>query len=95
MFIFNKTVSDPDQVNSIYLYSQGVALFCDEKGIRFESVTVPAAVMPDRFNDDGFMKYLPLSRVPGMGRLHKVGISQKTCHTSLIFTAFGKKSAGS
>jgi hypothetical protein len=54
MFIFNKTVSDPDQVNSIYLYSQGVALFCDEKGIRFESVTVPAAVMPDRLRDHGF-----------------------------------------
>ena len=30
--------------------------------MRFESATVPAAVIPDRSNDDGFMKYLPLSR---------------------------------
>jgi hypothetical protein len=30
-----------------------------------------------------------------MGRLHKTGISQKTCQTRLIFKAFGKKSAGS
>ena len=63
--------------------------------MRFESATVPAAVMPDRSNDDGFMKYLPLSRVLGMGRLHKTGISQKTCHTRLIFKAFGKKSTES
>jgi hypothetical protein len=28
--------------------------------MRFESATVPAAVMPDRSNDDGFVKYLPL-----------------------------------
>jgi hypothetical protein len=63
--------------------------------MRFESATVPAAVMPDRSNDDDFMKYLPLWRLSAMGRLHEVGISQKTCHTSLMFTAFGKKSAGS
>jgi hypothetical protein len=63
--------------------------------MRFESATVPAAVKPDRSNDDGFMKYLPLSRFIGMGRLYETGISQKTCHTNLIFTAFGKKSAGS
>ena len=63
--------------------------------MRLESATVPAAVMPDRSNDDGFVKYLPLSRLIGMGRLHKTGISQKTCHTRLIFKAFGKKSAGS
>jgi hypothetical protein len=63
--------------------------------MRFESATVPAAVIPDRFNDDGFMKYLPLSREFGMGRLQKTGISQKTCQTRLMFNAFGKKSAGS
>jgi hypothetical protein len=68
---------------------------CNEKGMRFESATVPAAVKPDRSYDDGFMKYLPLSRFIGMGRLHKTGISQKTCHTNLIFTAFGNKSAES
>jgi len=28
---------------------------CNEKGMRSESATVPAAVMPDRSNDDGFM----------------------------------------
>jgi len=50
--------------------------------MRFESATVPAAVMPDRFNDDGFLKYLPLWRLGAMGRLQKTGISQKTCHTS-------------
>ena len=45
----------------------------NEKGMRFESATVPAAVMPDRSNDDGFMKYLPLWRLGAMGRLHKPG----------------------
>jgi hypothetical protein len=63
--------------------------------MRFESATVPAAVMPDRSNDDGFMKYLPLSRFSGMGRLQKTGISQKTCQNILMFKAFGKKSAES
>jgi hypothetical protein len=63
--------------------------------MRFESATVPAAVKPDRSNDDGFMNYLPLSRFIGMGRLLKTGISQKTCQINLIFKAFGKKSTGS
>ena len=63
--------------------------------MRFESATVPAAVMPDRSNDDGFVNYLPLSAGWRMGRLHNSGISQKTCHKILIFKAFGKKSAGS
>jgi len=30
-----------------------------------------------------------------MGRLQKTGISQKTCHSKLIFKAFGKKSTES
>jgi hypothetical protein len=30
--------------------------------MRFESATVPAAVMPDRSSDDGFMNNLPLWR---------------------------------
>jgi hypothetical protein len=63
--------------------------------MRFESATVPAAVMPDRSNDDGFVKYLPLFAGRRMGRLHKTGISQKTCQSNLIFKAFGKKSTGS
>jgi len=33
--------------------------------MRFESATVPAAVMPDRSNDEGPMKYLPLFRLMG------------------------------
>jgi hypothetical protein len=45
--------------------------------------------------DDGFLNYLPLWRQGAMGRLQKTGTSQKTCHTRLIFKAFGKKSAGS
>jgi hypothetical protein len=49
--------------------------------MRFESATVPAAVMPDRSYDDGFKKYLPLSASRPMGRLLKTGISQKTCQT--------------
>jgi hypothetical protein len=64
--------------------------------MRFESATVPAAVIPDHvLRDDGFLKYLPLSRFPGMGRLQKTGISQKTCQRILIFKAFGEKSVGS
>jgi hypothetical protein len=36
---------------------------CDEKGMRSESATVPAAVMPDHdLRDDGLLKYLPLWR---------------------------------
>jgi hypothetical protein len=36
---------------------------CNEKGMRFESATVPAAVMPGHaLRDDGFVKYLPLWR---------------------------------
>jgi hypothetical protein len=69
---------------------------CNEKGMRSESATVPAAVMPvHALRDDGFTKYLPLSRFSGMGRLQKTGISQKTCQRYLIFKAFGKKSVGS
>ena len=63
--------------------------------MRFESVTVPAAVKPNRSNDYGFMKYLPLWCHSAMGRLHKTGTSQKTCHKRPIFKAFGKKSAES
>jgi len=55
-------------------------LHCNEKGMRFESATVPAAVKPGHdIRDDGFKKYLPLSVNLGMGRLLKTGISQKTC----------------
>jgi hypothetical protein len=53
--------------------------------MRFESATVPAAVMPDHVNrDDGVKNYLPLSANRPMGRLLKTGISQKTCQTKNI-----------
>jgi hypothetical protein len=46
------------------LFRFGVAMklfHCDEKGMRSESATVPAAVMPDHdLRDDGLLKYLPL-----------------------------------
>jgi hypothetical protein len=42
--------------------------------------------------DDGFKKYLPLCAIWRMGRLLKTGTSQKTCQTTLLFKAFGKKS---
>jgi hypothetical protein len=70
-----------------------ITAHCNEKGMRLESATVPAAVKPDHaLRDDGFVKYLPLSRFRGMGRLQKTGISQKTCQRYLLFKAFGKKS---
>jgi hypothetical protein len=53
--------------------------------MRFESATVPAAVMPDHeLRDDGSRKYLPLFPGRGMGRLSGTGISQKTCQTKNI-----------
>jgi hypothetical protein len=59
------------------LYCFGVAMesfHCDEKGMRLESATVPAAVMPDHaLRDDGFMKYLPLSRFTGWEGFIKPG----------------------
>jgi hypothetical protein len=67
---------------------------CDEKGMRFESATVPAAVIPDSALC-GMMVFeipatVPISRD---GKASKTGISQKTCHKDLLFNAFGKKSA--
>ena len=59
--------------------------------MRLESATVPAAVMPDRSYDEGFVNYLPLSGVLGMGRLHEAGISQKTCHTHQYSKLSGRK----
>jgi hypothetical protein len=60
--------------------------------MRYESATVPAAVMPDHASrDDGFKKYLPLSRVLGMGRLLKAGTSQKTCQAFICSKLSGRK----
>jgi len=65
--------------------------------MRFESATVPAAVIPDPALRGMMVLWntCHCPRNPGMGRLQKTGISQKTCQTRLIFKAFGKKSAGS
>jgi hypothetical protein len=42
--------------------------------MRFESATVPAAVMPDHaMRDDGFRKYLPLFRFTGWEGFLKPG----------------------
>ena len=60
--------------------------------MRFESATVPAAVMPDHaLRDDGFKKYLPLLASWPMGRLLKTGISQKTCQTFIYSKLSGRK----
>ena len=64
--------------------------------MRFESATVPAAVMPDP-DIFGMMVFeipatVPVSRD---GKASKTGISQKTCHKLLMFKAFGKKSVES
>jgi len=40
----------PGKKNNLYLYYDGVTMkliHCNEKGMRFESATVPAAVIPD------------------------------------------------
>jgi hypothetical protein len=82
------------------LLCHGVAVklkCCNEKGIRFESVTVPAAVMPGRVNDHG-LKYLPLSAARKwvkMGRLLKPGQVRRPARQNHAFKAFGKKSAAS
>jgi hypothetical protein len=64
--------------------------------MRFESATVPAAVMPDRA-----LRVMMVFEIPATvlsihdGKASKTGISQKTCHKRLMFKAFGKKSVGS
>jgi len=60
--------------------------------MRYESATVPAAVMPDHaLRDHGFRKYLPLSRILGMGRLPEAGTSQKTCQAIIYSKLSGRK----
>jgi hypothetical protein len=62
--------------------------------MRFESATVPAAVMPDHIIcDDGVKNYLPLSASRPMGRLLKTGISQKTCQTIKYSKLSGRKAS--
>ena len=64
--------------------------------MRFESATVPAAVMPDRFNDDGYLKYLPLFRCYCRdGKASENRDKSEDLPDKTIFKAFGKKSAGS
>jgi len=62
--------------------------------MRFESATVPAAVMPDP-ELFGMMVFeipatVPVSRD---GKASKTGISQKTCHKMLMFKLSGKKAS--
>jgi len=60
--------------------------------MRYESATVPAAVMPDHaMRDDGFKKYLPLFASRRMGRLLKAGTSQKTCQAIICSKLSGRK----
>jgi len=61
--------------------------------MRFESATVPAAVMPDHaLRDDGFMKYLPLSRCAEWEGFIKPGQVRRPARKNYMFKAFGKKS---
>jgi len=64
--------------------------------MRFESATVPAAVMPDPALCWMMVFEIPATvPVSWNGKASKTGISQKTCHKLLIFKAFGKKSVES
>jgi hypothetical protein len=66
--------------------------------MRFKSATVPAAVMPDRFNDHGFEENLPLFKsfkMDRMGRLLKPGQVRRPARQDPMFKAFGKKSTES
>jgi hypothetical protein len=61
----------------------GVAMklfHCNEKGMRLESATVPAAVMPDPAltRDEGFLNTCHCD-ARRHGKAQKTGISQKTC----------------
>jgi hypothetical protein len=67
---------------------------CNEKGMRFESATVPAAVMPDRSNDDGFMNTCHCDNY-SYGKASWNRDKSEDLPDKLIFKAFGKKSAGS
>jgi hypothetical protein len=63
---------------------------CDEKGIRFESVTVPAAVMPGRVSDHGFgiPATVGCQEMGKDGKASKTGTSQKTCQTKIGVQSF-------
>jgi hypothetical protein len=62
--------------------------------MRFESATVPAAVMPDRSVDDGIMINLPLFRNTEWEGFIKPGQVRRPARQNQPFKAFGKKSAG-
>lgn len=71
-------------------------LHCNEKGMRLESATVPAAVMPDRALSVMMVFEIPATvPVSRNGKASEAGISQKTCHKIIMIRAFGKKSVES
>lgn len=71
-------------------------LHCNEKGMRLESATVPAAVMPDHALNVMMVNEIPATvQCSPDGKASKTGISQKTCHKILMIRAFGKKSVES
>jgi hypothetical protein len=69
---------------------------CNEKGMRFESATVPAAVMPDpalcRMMVFEIPATVPINRD---GKASKTGISQKTCHKEPVIQCFREEKRGS
>ena len=62
--------------------------------MRFESATVPAAVMPDRSNDDGFTITCHSLTNP-KGKASKNRDKSEDLPDKSIFKAFGKKGSGS
>jgi len=64
--------------------------------MRFESATVPAAVMPDHaLRDDGLKKYLPLWRPSPWEGFLNPGQVRRPARQINMFKAFGKKSTES
>jgi len=54
-------------------------------------VTVPAAVKPDRSNDDGFMNYLPLFFILGWEGFIKPGQVRRPAKKSMCSKLSGRK----
>jgi hypothetical protein len=69
---------------------------CNEKGMRLESATVPAAVMPDPAltRDEGFLNTCHCGAM-ALWEGSENRDKSEDLPDNLIFKAFGKKSAGS
>jgi len=59
--------------------------------MRYESATVPAAVMPGRLNDDGFKKYLPLFHSQGWEGFLKPGQVRRPARQAISSMLSGRK----